>query len=72
MTRALNRFADSLLARLVPQQEAEAATCVYGKTIWRTCYCSRGMRIGQPCYYVQIGDDLKCACFACQAVVGTC
>lgn len=72
MTRALNRIADSLLAQLVPNLKTEASTCVYGQTIWRTCYCERGMRIGQPCYYVQVGSDLRCACFACQAVIGAC
>lgn len=72
MSRTLARFADGLLARLVPHHETQAATCVYGKTIWRYCYCSRGLRIGQPCYYFRVGSDLKCGCFACQAVIGAC
>lgn len=73
MSRTLTRFADGLLARLVPQTHADAGACTWGRTVWRTCYCSRGLRIGQPCYYVNIGNDTwRCACFGCQAVIGTC
>lgn len=70
--RTVNRLADKLLTRLVPQIQTDAATCVQGRTVWRTCYCSRGMRIGQPCYFIRDGDNLICGCFACQAVIGTC
>jgi len=72
MTRILTRFADRMLSQLVPTIDTQAATCVYGKTIWRYCYCSNGLRIGQPCYYVKVDGDYICMCFGCQAVIGAC
>lgn len=72
MSRVLTRFADGMLARLVPHTAANAGPCVVGKTVWRYCYCRNGLRIGQPCYYFRHGDDLICGCFACQAVIGAC
>jgi hypothetical protein len=39
MPHVLTRFADGLLARLVPQLAAQAGFC----NIWQYCYCSRGV-----------------------------
>lgn len=40
-------MADRLLARLVPQRTAAACSAY---RVWRTCYCSGGLRYARGCW----------------------
>ncbi|MEU6413201.1 hypothetical protein [Microbispora sp. NPDC046933] len=52
MTRAIQRLADRMLARVVPQTAAAAATCAYegsGTCLIRYCCWGGGVPNGKTC-----------------------
>lgn len=65
MLRSVSRLSDRLISYLAPRIDA-SASCTY---VWRTCYCSGGLRYAKECMSGCPGVPNHC--YPCQ-VVGTC